>query len=184
MPKRRKLKAKNINTLISKISNTKAGVFIDDSNLYYAQKEIGWRVDWGKLKKFLESFCELSVYNYYVAIPDKADANYSSTTAYLKYVKKYAVIRKKPLKYIKTAKAVVRKGDVDVEIVLDVVRNISKLDTIFIVSGDSDYLELKKWVVKEKKKKIVFVSFESNMAWELRQSWHIYLNRIEKQVRL
>jgi hypothetical protein len=50
-----------------------------------------------------------------------------------------------------------------------VVRNIKKFETVFIVSGDSDYLELKNWVIKDKNKKIVFVSFESNMAWELRQ---------------
>ena len=34
----------------------------------------------------------------------------------------------------------------------------------------------------EKKKNILFVSYEENMAWELRQCWHIYLNRIKDEV--
>lgn len=170
--------------LLKAIKNKKAGVFIDDSNLYHAQKDAGWRVDWKKLKKFLEKYCQVLIYNYYLALPDKADADYRPTVAYLRYVEKIAKVETKPVKYIKVAKTVTRKGDVDVEIILDVVRNIEKLDVVFIVSGDSDYFELKNWVVKDKKKNIVFLAFESNMAWELRQCWHIYLNRIKKLIKL
>lgn len=170
--------------ILPKISDKKIGVFIDDSNLYHAQKNAGWRVDWEKFKKILAEHCEILIYNYYVAVPDKSDSNYRSTMSYLKYVREYAEIKTKPVKYVKTAKVVSRKGDVDVEIVLDVVRNIGKLDVVFVVSGDSDYLELKNWAVRDKKKNIVFVSFESNMAWELRKCWHIYLNRIREEIEL
>ena len=86
------------------------------------------------------------------------------------------------MKYIKTQAGVLRKGDMDVEIVLDIVRNIKKLDVIMVVTGDSDYLELKNWVLKDQKKKIIFVALENNIAWELRQCWHIYLNRIREEV--
>ena len=73
----------------------------------------------------------------------------------------------------------VKKGNMDVEIVLDVVRKIDELDAVIIVSGDSDFLELKNYMVFENKKNILFVSYEENMAWELRRCWHIYLNRIK-----
>lgn len=174
----------NYKQLLQKLKNKTAGVFIDDSNLYHAQKDAGWRVDWEKLKKLLQKYCQVLIYRYYLALPDKADADYKPTISYLKYVKKVCQLKTKPLKYIKVAKTAVRKGDVDVEIVLDVVRNIKKLDVVFIVSGDSDYLELKNWVVKDKKKNIAFIAFEENIAWELRQCWHIYLNRIKKLIEL
>ena len=77
---------------------------------------------------------------------------------------------------------IVKKGNMDVEIALDVVRTIDNLDVIMIVSGDSEFLELKNYVVKDKSKNIIFVSYEENMAWELRQCWHIYLNRIKDEV--
>jgi len=175
---------RDLKNLLKIIKNKKAGVFIDDSNLYHAQKDAGWKVDWGKLKKFLGKYCNLLAYNYYVALPDRSDVDYKSTIAYLRYVKKAATIKTKPLKYIKVAKTVTRKGDVDVEIVLDVVRNIEKLDLVFVVSGDSDYLELKNWVVKDKKKGIVFIAFINNMAWEFKYCWHIYLDEIKDLVRL
>jgi len=137
--------SKNLLKILKNFRNKKAGVFIDDSNLYYAQKEAGWRVDWRKLKEFLEKYCRVLIYNYYAALPDKSDINYKPTIDYLEHVKKTAVVKTKPLKYVKTIKGItVKKGDVDVEIVLDVVRNIDKLEVIFVVSGDSDYLELKK----------------------------------------
>ena len=91
-------------------------------------------------------------------------------------------IKNKTLKYTPTAGKFIKKGDMDVEIVLDVVRTIDKLDVIIIMSGDSDFYELKNYVVKEKGKNILFIGYEENMAWELRQCWHIYLNRIKEEV--
>ena len=171
-------------TILSRLKNKKAGVFIDDSNIYYAQKEADWKVDWKKFKSLLSEYCKISVFNYYIAIPAPNDVNYQSTERYIRYIEKIGKVRSKPLKYIKTAKAVIRKGDVDIEIALDVVRNIDNLDVVFVASGDSDYLELKKWIVQDKKKHAVFVSFEDSMSWELRQGWHIYLNRIKNRIKL
>ena len=76
----------------------------------------------------------------------------------------------------------VKKGDVDVEIVLDVARTINDLDVVMVLSGDSDFYELKNYVLNDKGKNIIFVGYEENMAWELRQCWHIYLNRIKEEI--
>ena len=125
------------------------------------------------------------IYNYYAALPDKSDINYKPTLSYLEYVRKAATVKIKPLKYVKTIKGItIKKGDVDVEIVLDVVRNIDKLDLVFVVSGDSDYLELKNWVIKDKKKNIVIMAFVNNMAWEFKYCWHIYLDEIRDLIEL
>ena len=75
-----------------------------------------------------------------------------------------------------------KKGNMDVEIVLDVVRTIDNLDVVIIVSGDSDFYELKNYIIKDKGRNIVFIGYEENMAWELRQCWYIYVNRIKEEV--
>ncbi|MDO8524578.1 MAG: NYN domain-containing protein [bacterium] len=100
----------------------------------------------------------------------------------LKKIERFVNVKEKKLKYMVSARQLIKKGDVDVEIVLDIVRNIERLDAVFVISGDSDFLELRNYIVKDKKKMIVFVGYEENMAWELRQCWHIYLNRIKDEI--
>lgn len=164
------------------LENKKIGVFVDDSNLYHAYQKYGWRIDFGKFKKFIAQYCDLQFIKYYIAIPDKSDATYAGTQQFLDKIKPHVFLRTKPLKYTPVAGKLVKKADVDVEITVDVVRIIDQLDVVIILSGDSDFLELKNYVVYDKKKHILFVGYEENMAWELRQCWHLYVNRIKDEV--
>lgn len=168
--------------LLESLKNKKVGVFADDSNLYHSYKKYGWRIDFGKFRKFLEKHLNnLEFINYYVAVPDKSDAAYFGTQRFLEKIEPYANIKAKKLKYTPLAGKFVKKGDVDVEIVLDVVRTIDRLDLIIIVSGDSDLLELKNYIIKDKKKNVLFWAFEKNMAWELKYCWHLYLDNYQKE---
>ncbi|MDP3934625.1 MAG: NYN domain-containing protein, partial [Candidatus Giovannonibacteria bacterium] len=153
----------------------KLGIFYDNSNMFYAQKEAGWKIDFKKLKRELSGSFDIRFINLYSAVPGKGDPARESTLRYLDLVKQDVVLKTKPLKYIRTVleidgeikEEIKKKGDVDVEITLDVVRNIADLDAIMIVSGDSDYLPLRDYIVKENNKKAVFGGFRDNMAWEL-----------------
>lgn len=137
-----------------------------------------------KLRKLLEKEAKVEFVHYHLAIPAKWDKSYHSTQKYInKLEKSNIMLIKKPLKYIRSGNAVIKKGDVDLEITLDVVRNIDKLDIFIIVSGDSDYVELKKYVL-EKKKKILFLAFRENIAWELKQGKYLLLNNIRKYIEL
>ena len=170
--------------ILQNLKGKKTGVFVDDSNLYHAYRKYGWRVDFGRFKNFLSQYCLLQFINYYIAIPDKEDAALSDTSKFLDKIKSFIVLRTKPLKYTTIGDKLLKKADVDVEIVIDVIRMIDQLDVIVILSGDSDFLELKNYVTRDKNKKILFVGYEENMAWELRQCWHLYLNRIKQEVAL
>ncbi len=170
------------NKILESLKDKKVGVFCDDSNLYHSYQKYGWRVDFEKFKYFLAKFCKVDFINYYIAVPDKSDINYHKTEEFLKKIRQFVSVKEKKLKYMVSARQLIKKGDVDVEIVLDVVRNIERLDAVFVISGDSDFLELRNYIVKDKKKIIVFVGYEENMAWELRQCWHIYLNRIKNEI--
>ena len=48
-----------------------------------------------------------------------------------------------------------RKCDFDVEITLDVLKNIDKIDSVILFSGDGDYASLMKEVIKRRKQAIV-----------------------------
>jgi uncharacterized LabA/DUF88 family protein len=162
----------------------KVGVFCDDSNLYHSYLKYGWRIDFEKFRRFLENHCDLQFIHYHIAIPDKSDAVFFGTQRFLERIESYVKVKKKKVKYTPVAGKFMKKGDVDVEIVLDVVRRIDDLDVVLVVSGDSDFLELKNYVVKDKGKNIVFWAFEKNMAWELKYCWHLYLDDYKEQIEL
>lgn len=164
--------------ILKSLKGKKIGVFVDDANLYHAYKNYGWRVDWGKFRKFISKYCELQFIKYFVAVPEKDDPSYRGTQRFLKNIRPNVIIETKPLKYIKLGSKLIKKGDVDVEITLSVVENLDNLECVLLVSGDSDYLRLRKYT-RAAGKEIVFVGYEDNMAWEIRQLRHIYLNRIK-----
>lgn len=174
----------NSKTILERIENKKVGVFCDDSNLYHSYKKYEWRIDFKKFRSFLKKHANLQFINYYVAVPDKSDASYKGTMNFLKSIEPYVNIEAKDLKYIQIGGRVIKKGDVDVEIVLDVVRNLDDLDMVIVVSGDSDYLELKNYVVDEQNENIAFWAFEDNMAYELKYCWHLYLNNYKEEIGL
>jgi len=170
--------------ILESLKSKKVGVFCDDSNLYHSYKKYGWRVDFEKFRKMLENYCDLKFIHYHIAIPDKSDDVFRGTKNFLSKIEPSVILKKKLLKYTPIAGKFMKKADTDVEITLDVVRNIDNLDAIMIVSGDSDFLELKNYVVKDKGKKILFAGYKENMAWELRLCWHLYLNKIKKEIEL
>ena len=168
--------------LLKSLKSKKVGVFCDDSNLYHAFKKYGWRVDFEKFKRFLGRYCNLQFINYYIAIPDKSDDVFRGSESFLLKIGPFVILKKKFLKYVPVAGKFMKKADVDVEIVLDVVRNIDNIDVVTIMSGDSDLLELKNYVVKDKGKNIIFWAYEKNMAWELKYCWHLYLDDYRKEI--
>ena len=168
--------------VLQSLKNKKVGVFVDDSNLYHSYKKYGWRIDFGKFKELLEKCCDLQFIHYHIAIPDRANGVFGGTENFLQRITPFILIKKKRMKYIPVEGKMTKKADVDMEIALDVVRTIEGLDIVIIMSGDSDYLALKNYVVGDKRKNIIFVSYEENMAWELRKCWHFYLNGIKDEI--
>lgn len=164
----------------NKNTKKKLGIFVDGANIYYASKQAGWKLDLGKIKKLFGSIFEIIIFNYYAALPDKTDKSYINSKKYLNIVERFAKVITKPLKYINGEK----KGNVDIEITLDVVRNLDDLDEIIIFSGDSDYFELWKYVFVEKGKKLRFASFKDNLAFELKKTKYLVLEKIKEFIEL
>lgn len=155
----------------------KVFVFIDASNLWAVQKAKGQLFDLAKLKAFLKSkhvASEIKVY-YYDAYPEQKTREYSVDGkfrfyVYLEKALKF-VVRKKPLKQIKVETdaglVIEEKGNMDVEMAIDVVNQVKNYDEAILFSGDSDFLALVRFA-RNKGKKVFIYSSRNNVSTELR----------------
>lgn len=168
---------------VQMISNLKPGlsqsmyVFIDASNLWQAQKSKGRLFDYEKLSAYLKrrfSAAKFKVF-YYTAYPAQETRSYdlNGKHRFLTFLKKglgFAVI-KKELKRIRVvdngAESVIEKGNMDVEITIDVLHHMEKYDTVVFFTGDADFLALVSYL-RQRGKKVFIFSSRNNISQELR----------------
>lgn len=122
--------------------------FVDAANILYSQQTLGWRIDYQKLREYLEKECELKgIYFYTGKIGkdhrQKRFLEKMATYGYQVRAKEVKMIRMGPNTYE-------RKGDLDAELIIDALKNIDNFDTCILMSGDSDFAPL----VDELKKEI------------------------------
>ena len=164
-----------------KVKNVKQSgrlaVFIDASNLWQAQKAKGKMFDYAKLKSFLKkefSATEIQIF-YYTEYPAEGTREYNldGRHKFFTYLKKGLgfIVRKKELKRITVhstaGDSVQEKGNMDVEITIDVIHHIQKYDTAILFTGDSDFLALVTYV-KNGGKRVLIFSSKNNVSQELR----------------
>ena len=152
-------------------------VFIDASNIWQAQKAKGRFFDYEKLKRYIRDTCNSSNLKifYYTAYPADGtrDRDVSGKHKFYTYLKKGLgfVVRKKKLKRIRITTeegdAIKEKGDMDVEIAVDVMHNKDKFDVAIFFTGDSDFLALIRYV-RNIGKKVYIYSSKNNVSEELR----------------
>ncbi|MEK7452057.1 MAG: NYN domain-containing protein [Patescibacteria group bacterium] len=163
--------------MIGRLSNQSVYVFIDASNLMQAQKAKRRFLNYEKtlkhLKKEFDSN-EIKVF-YYTAYPAEGTRDYDldgkhKFFTYLKKGLKFEV-RKKPLKRIVTndehRQSVMEKGNMDVEMTIDVVHHMNKFDVAIFFTGDSDFMALVTHL-RTNDKKVYIYSSRHNVAQELR----------------
>ena len=165
--------------ILKTIQNKNVGIFFDDSNIYYAGLKNKWKMNIIKFKEFFMVHCNLVLFNYYVATPKEKDELYLQSLKFINNINKFVTIKTKTIKYIFNGKDIIKKANFDIEICLDIVRNINNLDVVIIVSGDSDFNELKIYLL-ELNKKIIFVCYNSNLSFELKQGKYILLEHIRE----
>jgi uncharacterized LabA/DUF88 family protein len=152
-------------------------VFIDSSNLWQAQKAKGRFLDYKKLQDFLikKHGSSLIKVFYYTAYPGTGTRSYDleKRHKFFTFLKKSLgfVVRKKELKRIhimtKTGTAIEEKGNMDVEMTIDVLHYVSEYDKAVFFTGDSDFLALILHIQRNGKKVHVYSS-RNNISRELR----------------
>lgn len=153
-------------------------IFIDSSNLYHAAKKAGWTVDLLSLKCLFANASNLIGVHYHVALPNQQDSTYTNAKKYLDTIGAWVTLYAKPLKYlVDDNERLTKKGDVDVELALDVVESLDSIDVAVVMSGDSDYRVLGQYAEK-RGVPLLFMGYKSNMAWELRLGNHLFVEHI------
>lgn len=158
------------------MDNPKLGVFIDASNLWQAQKVKGQFFDLRKLATYLKTVYrakDILVY-YYDAYPENGTREYSldNKHKFYTFLKKQLrfVVRKKPLKRIVVQSGdghtSIEKGNMDVEMTIDMVDKYQHYDIIVLFSGDSDFQAVINYL-KSKGRLVYIYSSRNNISKEL-----------------
>ena len=151
----------------------KITIFIDAANVIYSLKDLGWQIDYKKLQKYFLQKAQLNNIYYYSAYFDN-DIGRKNLHEMLS--RKGFIVRTKLVKEIKkTDGGLLHKANCDVELTMDIMSEYKKIDTLVLLSGDSDFVPLINKLKSEKKKTIV-ISTRGHIARELIESADVYLH--------
>ncbi len=114
-------------------------IFIDGANMFYAQRKMGWHIDYRKVYEFYAS--QAQVYNafYYTSVtnpPDPGMEGFLRALTGMGYT-----VRRKVVKEILDQETgqTVRKANLDIEIVIDMLTTADLFDRAILISGDGDF---------------------------------------------
>ena len=122
--------------------NEKLGVFIDGSNLYAAARALGFDIDYKKLLEMFSSNCRLIRAYYYTALIE--DQEYSPIRPLVDWLdyNGYTMVTKPTKEFTDASGRRKIKGDMDIELAIDVMEMAQNLDHVVLFSGDGDFRRL------------------------------------------
>jgi uncharacterized LabA/DUF88 family protein len=146
------------------IKMKKIAVFVDGSNFYYTQKELGWKVDSERLLDYCKQYGEVIEAIYYTGV--SSEGNQRKFHDWLAY-NGYSLVTK-PIKTITDFATghTTQKANLDIEIVLDMFNMIDRYDMAILVSGDGDF-ERALQQLKSRGKEVKVISSRGSVATEL-----------------
>lgn len=144
--------------------NQKANIYIDGANIFYAQRHIGWFIDWKKLIQYTKNTYEIINVKYYTGIRDN-DEKMKSFLRYLDAINIEPIT--KVLKSIKEKKKIIYKSNFDVEMTMDILLERQSYDVCILFSGDSDFHALVK-KLHDYGKSVIVWSTRKMISWELK----------------
>ena len=160
-------------------------VFIDASNVWNAVKSVKKFIEYKKLKNYFRNNFNAGKVEifYYDAYPKDGTRNYDldGKHKFYTYLKKGLgfAVRKKGLKRISVineqGESIKEKGNMDVEITIDALHNMSKYETAVLFSGDADFLALVNYL-KNCGKKVYIFSSKDNISHELKTGGNGYFD--------
>lgn len=145
----------------------RVAVFIDAANVIYSLRDLGWQIDYKKLRKFFDTRTDLVDTYFYIAHFDD-DLGRKNLLEMLS--RKGFIIRSKPVKNInKHGGGILHKANCDVELAMDVMTTYQTFDTAVLMSGDSDFLPLIEFL-QSNSKKVITISTRGHVAKEVVQA--------------
>jgi len=166
--------------MINKFIKGKVYVFIDIENVFYSQKNLGWKISYEKLMKYFKKECkEVKCFAY-----SGLDENNTGQKKFLDMLEINSyVVRTKIVKKINLGRDRYKwKSNLDIELALEMIDLSDKYDTVILMSGDSDFATpLDK--VKQKGKRVIVMSTRGRVARELlERAKYIDIRKLRKEI--
>ena len=120
----------------------RVALFIDGANLYATAKTLGFDIDYTRLLGFFRKRSRLIRAIYYTALLD--DADYSPIKPLIDWLDYhgYKVVTKPANEFTDSLGRRKIKGNMDIELAIDVMQLAENLDHIVLFSGDGDFRSL------------------------------------------
>jgi uncharacterized LabA/DUF88 family protein len=158
-------------TVMMSNSTERVGVFVDVANVVYSARALRNQVDFGQLLTFLRGNRRLIRAHAYA--PTEPDPR--GEQMFLSVVKGHGY--RITTKNYKTFASGAKKADLDLDLCMDIVRLVDSgaIDTLVLVSGDSDFLPLLEYC-SDKGVRVEVAAFDDAAAAILRQSCDLFIN--------
>jgi uncharacterized LabA/DUF88 family protein len=147
----------------------RVSIFVDGANMYYAQKKLGWYIDFRKVLQYFgrDAGNVISEAYYYTGADTQSKNRDNAFHEYLMY--SGYTVRTKAIKQMidDTTGEIVEKANLDIELVIDMFNTVGLYETCILMSGDSDF-ERALEMVRSKGKRIAVVAHPEMTARELR----------------
>ena len=139
-------------------------VFIDVANVIYGLKDLKWRIDYKKLQQYFLKHSKLvDIYFYYST--NKENVGQANLLKMLARKGFKLVVKEVKVIKLKSGEKLF-KGNCDVELTIDMIDLMPAYDTAILLSGDSDFAPLIKYVQKYGKK-VVVISTRNHISKEI-----------------
>ena len=159
-------------------------LFIDGSNLYAAARALGFDIDYKKLLEYFSGKGYLVRALYYTALIE--DQEYSPIRPLVDWLdyNGYTMVTKPTKEFTDAAGRRKIKGNMDIELAVDMLEMADNLDHLFVFSGDGDFRRLVEAVQRKGKRVTVVSTVRSSppmAADELRRQADVFLE-LEKLI--
>lgn len=166
--------------MVGQFTSGRTYVFVDAANILYSQQTLRWKIDYKKLKEYFEKECDLRAIYFYTG---KVGENHKQN-AFLEKLKSFGYqVRAKEVKRIKLSRNTYEwKGNLDAELIIDVLKNSNSFDTCILMSGDSDFAPLLD-ELREQRKRVIVMSTKGHISRELlERAKYVNLRKIKDEI--
>ncbi len=120
----------------------KTALFIDGANLYHAVRALGFEIDFRKFRDFFAQTNALVRAYYYTALPN--DQSFSPLRPLMDFLQYngFRLVTKQMREFTDSEGNRHIKGNMDIEIAVDILQIAPHLEHIVLVSGDGDFCYL------------------------------------------
>ncbi|NIA66991.1 NYN domain-containing protein [Pelagibius litoralis] len=165
----------------------RVALFIDGANLYATARSLGFDIDYKRLLDVFSSKCNLVRALYYTALIE--DQEYSPIRPLVDWLdyNGYTMVTKPTKEFTDATGRRKVKGNMDIELAVDVIEMVDRLDHIVLFSGDGDFRRLVEAVQRRGCRVTVVSTLRSQppmIADELRRQADTFVDLFEMQSKI